>query len=144
MASIFHSVRASEHALKSLARAAGVRGKLDFKEWGGILKAINDNVVPIEKWHKGPAKSAALEFYGDALGDARVLKDWARNMWLHVRIDKRADEPQARKALERAEDFVARVATRTTENQRRPITKSQWAKGATSLILSAVGGPTPS
>jgi hypothetical protein len=35
-ASVFHVIRASEYGLKALARAAGVRGQIDFKKWGKI------------------------------------------------------------------------------------------------------------
>jgi len=76
-ASVFHAVRASEWGLKAVARAAGGRGQIDFKEWGKIIKAIEEKVAVVDKWHNGPAKSNALEFYRDALADARQLN----NVW---------------------------------------------------------------
>ena len=33
-ATVFHVIRAAEWALRALARAAGVNGQLDYKEWG--------------------------------------------------------------------------------------------------------------
>src|SRR5690606_20325216 len=105
-AAVFHIVRASEWALKALARAAGVPGQLDFKEWGKIIRGIEERIAPIDKWPAGPEKSHALAFYRGALADARALNNVWRNVNLHVKPGVTCDENDAKKAIDRGIEFM--------------------------------------
>jgi hypothetical protein len=129
-AAVFHAVRASEWGLKAVARGAGVKGQIDFKEWGKIIKGIEDKVAVVDKWHNGPAKSNALEFYRDALADARQINNAWRTINLHVRTDVLCGEPEASRALDRAQDFMRRLSSRITEGQSRPLSRRSFLKPA--------------
>lgn len=126
-AAIFHAVRGAEHGVRALARAAGVRGQIDFKEWGKVIKSIEEKVASCDKWKNGPMKSNALEFYRDTLTDARGLKDDARNIWLHLREDRVADDGEAGKAIRRAYDLLKTCQGRISEGNRRVLPKRSFA-----------------
>lgn len=127
-ACLFHSVRAAEWGLKALARASGVKGSLDFKEWGKIIHNIEQKTGPIVLWQNGPAKSNALEFYTSALSDVRALKDVHRNVNFHVKANVACTEGDSKKAYNLAHAFLLTVASRSNEKQKRALTKRSLAK----------------
>lgn len=127
-AAVFHVVRASEHGLKALARAAGVKGQIDMKEWGKLIKSIEEKLVNVPRWNNRKWSANASEFYSGTLADARALKDCWRNVLLHVRKRKPVTEEDAKKAIERGEDFLKRLSSRITENQRRALSKSSFGR----------------
>jgi hypothetical protein len=116
-------VRAAEWGLKALARAAGVRGQIDFKEWGKIIRNIEEKVATVDRWHNGPSKSNALEFYRGALAEVRAINNCWRTINLHVRKGVMCDDVDAKRALDRTEEFLKRLSGRVTENQRRALNK---------------------
>lgn len=127
-ATIFHLIRAAEGGLKALARAAGVKGRIDFKEWGQVIRGIEEKVAVVDKWRRGGARANALEFYRGALADARALNNVWRTANLHVRQGILSDEDDARKAFDRTLDFLKLLATRLAEAQKRPLSKRSFEK----------------
>jgi hypothetical protein len=127
-ATVFHVVRACEHGLRAMAKAAGVKGQIDLKEWGKLIRGIEEKCAGISKWNDRRQVGNALEFYSGALSDARALKDCWRNVNLHVRKRLPIDESEARKALERGQDFLGRLAFRITEHRSRPLPKRAFSR----------------
>jgi HEPN domain-containing protein len=127
-AAVFHAVRAAEWGLKALARAAGVTGRIDYKEWGKILNAIEQKVAPVDRWKTGPEKSNALNFYRGALAEARAINNCWRTATMHVKAGQPCDESDAKKALDRTGEFLRRLSMRVSETQKRPLAKRSFAK----------------
>jgi hypothetical protein len=122
-AAVFHAVRAAEWGLKALARSAGVRGQIDYKEWGKIIKPIEQKVASVDTWRIGPSKSNALAFYRGAISDVRAINNCWRTANLHVKIGATCDDHDARKAIDRTMDLLIGLARYTSESQKRPLTK---------------------
>jgi hypothetical protein len=130
-ACVFHFVRAGEHGLRALAKAAGVKrqkklGKnLEFGEWGELIGAIETEIAPIRNWPR-PLSAPALEFYNGALGDVRALNDSARKLIMHTRRE-RFSPPEAVSVMLRVNDFLTRLTQKgVTENQSRKLGKSHF------------------
>jgi HEPN domain-containing protein len=127
-AAVFHAVRAAEWGLKALARAAGVTGRIDYKEWGKILNAIEQKIAPVDRWKVGPEKSNALSFYRGALAEARAINNCWRTATMHVKAGQPCDESDAKRALDRTSEFLHRLSMRVSETQKRPLPKRSFAK----------------
>ena len=126
-ACVFHAIRAAEWGLKALARASGgATGKLDFKEWGKVIRNIEDNVKVVDTWANGLGKANALEFWRGALAEARALNNVWRTANFHVRPDVICEETDAKKSLERTAEFLNRLSARITESRKRPLSKRSF------------------
>ncbi|MEX2271472.1 MAG: hypothetical protein WD690_08385 [Vicinamibacterales bacterium] len=125
-AAVFHMIRAAEWALKALAKAAGVKGHVDYKEWGKIINKLEEQVALVDRWPSGPEKANALAFYRGALADARSLNNVWRTANLHAKPGVTCDQHDALKALDRGIDFMSRVATRVSESQKRPLSRRSF------------------
>ena len=132
-ASVFHSMRAVEYALRVLAadRRVKVRTKggksfpLDIATWEDILKVLENEVAKVAQWPrtKGRARVQATEFYGTALAEVRGFKDAWRNHIMHSRHSYiREDAVQVMTHVER---FMRTLATRIGEGK---VTPKVWTQ----------------
>lgn len=129
IASILHTVRATEVVLHALAKEREVEfpnGPLPWQEWQPILTKIDKSVSgEAENMTKGPQKDAFLHFYRGAIGELQALKDVYRNTMMHTRPKKKPPgESEVRDALVVARGLFQRVSERLTEKG-KPI---NWKK----------------
>lgn len=91
VASAFHLMRAAEVALRELGRDRQIplakSGKIDFAEWGSIIRELEDAVMVIQQWTNRHSKEAAHKFYNSALVEIRSFNDGWRRHAAHVRPD---------------------------------------------------------
>ncbi len=127
-ATVFHAIRAAEWALKTLAKAAGVNGPLDYREWGNIIAQIEEEVAGVDKWQRGPEKANALAFYRGALADARSINNVWRTANLHARPGVTCKKQDALRVLDLVIEFMSRIATRVSESQKRRLSRRSFGK----------------
>jgi hypothetical protein len=121
-ASVFHSMRVTEHGLRALALERKVRlpknKQVEWATWQEIIKALDDEIKLIGTAKKaGAAKDAALEFYSGARADLNGFKDEYRNQVSHVRATY--DDLQALRALNNVNAFMERIAVKIDKNHHR-------------------------
>ncbi len=110
-ASVFHSMRVSEHGLRTVARKVGVKltdkGKpqpIEFATWDKVLGGIRSKITSAHSLPQGPRKSRKLQFYSDAADSCTYLRDIWRNEVSHTR--KSYTEAEALGVLNRVRDFM--------------------------------------
>ncbi|MGO9602513.1 MAG: hypothetical protein ACLQAT_03755 [Candidatus Binataceae bacterium] len=119
-ACVFHSMRAGELAMRTLARhlrITRVSGRpLDYSEWGPICGALAAKVKALQqKKGRGPKKAADLKFFSDLASQADYLNEIWRKDVAHARLPYNA--PEALNALTRVRDFMQTLAQRVRERQ---------------------------
>lgn len=110
-ASVFHSMRALEHGIKSLAQDVGLT--YDIQNWQNILDQIESKLREEGKKTNSPQKQERLKFLSEANAEFRHFKDAWRN---HVSHNKTAyDDTQARRVLDHACTFIETLSTQLRE-----------------------------
>jgi hypothetical protein len=110
-ASVFHSMRVSEHGLRSVAKKVGVKltdkGKpqpIEFATWGKVIAGIRSKITAALSLPQGPRRSSKLQFYSDAADSCTYIKDIWRNEISHCR--KSYKDAEALGVLNRVRDFM--------------------------------------
>jgi len=110
-ASVFHSMRVSEHGLRNIAKRVGVklidRGKpqpIDFATWGKVIDGIKVKIAKAQSLPQGPRRNRKLQFCSDAAENCTYIRDIWRNEVSHTR--KSYNEREAISALNRVRDFM--------------------------------------
>lgn len=114
-ASVFHSMRVSEHGLRSVAKRVGVKltdkGKpqpIEFATWDKVIVGIRNKITAAHALPQGPRKSRKLQFYSDAADRCTYIRDIWRNEVSHTRKSYR--EAEALAVLNRVGDFMQLLA----------------------------------
>jgi hypothetical protein len=85
----FHLMRAAEVGLWEMGRDRQIplaqSDKVEFAEWGEIIKELEHSVKAIQQWPNSTAKEEAHRFYNAALIEARTFNDGFRRHIAHVR-----------------------------------------------------------
>jgi hypothetical protein len=133
-ASVFHLMRAVEHAMRALAwdRRAKLSSKggksipLDMATWEEVLRTLGIEIDKVTTWpkSKGEVRVQATEFYGSALAEIRAIKDAWRNHIMHAR--RHYTEKDAGQIVSHVERLMVTLATRISEEERTP---KIWNKG---------------
>lgn len=108
VASVFHSMRALEIALQTLAKELNV--PFEREQWEVLINNIEAAIKKIDGPHAGADWKKKRELYSEAALHFRYLKDAWRNHVMHVRYDY--DDKAAKKIWEHASDFVADLSHR--------------------------------
>jgi len=128
---IFHSMCATEYALRSLANdrrvllTTGKNGKgrpfpTQMGTWEDILKPLHDEIAKISNWSrsKGDAKIQALQFYNSAFEDLKAIKEAWRNPVMHARTQYMRED--AEQVMAHVLRLMQSLSTRITETERTP------------------------
>ena len=88
-AAVFHLMRVAEVGLWELGRdrqipVAGA-GKIEFTEWGVIIKELEHAVKAIQQWENCSEKEEAHKFYNHSLEELRAFNDGWRRHASHAR-----------------------------------------------------------
>jgi hypothetical protein len=89
VAAAFHLMRAIEVGLWELARdrqtPLAKSGKIEFSEWGLIIRELEDAVKAIQQWPNSRTKEDAHKFYNAVVFQIRAFNDGWRRHTAHVR-----------------------------------------------------------
>jgi hypothetical protein len=100
-AAVFHLMRATEHALRRLARAVQVtipKTELDYKGWDTIIESIEAAIDTLLASPAPTLKSKRvkrLEFYHEAMKEFRAFEHVWRNPTMHTRKTHNMDDALA-------------------------------------------------
>jgi hypothetical protein len=110
-ASVFHSMRVSEHGLRNVAKKIGVTlthgGKpqpIEFATWGKVIAEIKNKINVANLLPHGPRRNRQLQFYSNAADSCTFIRDIWRNEVSHAR--KTYSEAEALKVMSRVRDFM--------------------------------------
>jgi hypothetical protein len=111
-ASVFHCMRALEHALSALATDVGL--KWEKEQWHTIIELIESRIESERKTlPRGLPKDERLQFLSEAAKEFFYFKDGWRNYVAHNRISY--EGPQALEVLEHVQAFTEKLAMRLNE-----------------------------
>lgn len=119
-AAIFHLMRVAEIGLWELGRdrqiALAQSGKIQFTEWGLIIREIEESVKKIQQWPNSVTKEEAHKFYNYAVVDIRSFNDGWRRHAAHARPNMPATSPEEARALwGHVERFMKTLAGKISE-----------------------------
>jgi len=127
-ACVFHLMRASEYGLRALAddrqvqltTKGGNPFPLDFGTWEDVLRELGRKLDDVTAWERplGKIRTQAIEFYTNAIEEARAIKEW-RNPTMHTRADYTSGSAdQIRTHVER---FLVGLSSRISEKEKTPL-----------------------
>ncbi len=97
-AAVFHLMRIAEIGLWELGRDRQIplaqNDKIEFSEWGVIIKEIEPAVKAIQQWPNSRSKEDAHKFYNQALEEIRALNDGWRRHVAHNRPNMLSPSPE--------------------------------------------------
>jgi hypothetical protein len=119
-ATIFHLMRVAEIGLWELGRDRQIplakSGKIEFTEWGLIIKELEDAVKAIQQWPNCSTKEDAHKFYNHAVVEIRAFNDGWRRHAAHARANMPPTSPEEARALwGHVERFMKTLAGRIAE-----------------------------
>jgi len=123
-AAAFHLMRAAEIGLWELAidRQVARAAKIEYMDWGAIIRDLEQEVQKIQQWTNSPAKEEAHIFYNRSLVDIRSFNDGWRRHIAHVRktgVPLADDEAFA--LAGHVERFLKTLATKISEGSHTPL-----------------------
>jgi HEPN domain-containing protein len=89
-ATVFHLMRAAEHALRLLARRLKIK-KVETKDWATLIDDVDKALMAMRQRKRTAARDRRLQYYSQARAHFGVFKDAWRNhvMHSHARYDQR-------------------------------------------------------
>ncbi|MFZ0393991.1 MAG: hypothetical protein WBX09_17760 [Terracidiphilus sp.] len=127
-ACVFHLMRASEYGLRALAAdrevqlatKSGNPFPLDMGTWEDVLSKLGGKLDDVVGWPRslGKIRTQALEFYTNAIEEARAIKEW-RNPTMHTRSDY--GHGSADQILTHVERFMVGLSSRISEREKTPL-----------------------
>lgn len=125
----FHLMRAAEVGLWELGKdrqiPLAVSSKIEFSEWGLIIRELETAVQAITQWPNKPSKENAHKFYNAALVEIRAFNDGWRRHLAHVRkfqLPLHDDETVA--LYGHVERFMKTLAANISEGKYTPL---EWS-----------------
>ncbi|HUE86650.1 MAG TPA: hypothetical protein VMO26_11305 [Vicinamibacterales bacterium] len=123
-AAVFHMLRAAGRGMRALSAAVGAEhAAAGPPEWTTIIGLVEARLAEAGRWPAGAARTAATTFYAPVLHDARMLHDAQCRMASGASFD--AHHTLA--VIDRAQDFLTRLADYVTEHQEQPLTEKDFA-----------------
>lgn len=125
-AAAFHLMRAVEIGLWELGRdrqiALAKSGKIEFSEWGTIIKELEDAIKAIQQWPNSKKKEDAHKFYNTALMEVRGFNDGWRRHTAHVRLHQPTMQDDEALALwGHVARFLSALAAKISEGSYTPL-----------------------
>jgi HEPN domain-containing protein len=114
-ATVFHAMRAVEVGLRSMASDLEVTlpEGIENAQWETLIRHIESKIQAMKDLPKTPEKADLLHFYSDASMQFRYFKDGWRVRAAHSKAT--FDEPQAKIAVDHAQEFFKMLATKLKE-----------------------------
>jgi hypothetical protein len=114
-ASVYHSMRAAEDGLRTLARKLrvvlthkGAVQPVEYADWDKVITGVKNEIARVRTLPHGPKRQAQLEAYSDAADHCLFMKDIWRNTSSHTR--RPYSDTEALAVFERVRDFMRFVA----------------------------------
>jgi hypothetical protein len=126
-ASVFHSMRAAEIGLRSLAEATGVTFPfpIELADWQNQIEKVEAEIKQLAALPKSVKKDEDLSFYSEAATHFRYFKDAWRIRVSHAR--ETYEEGQALSVLNHVREFFDVLAKRLKEPGLPAVTPSRTA-----------------
>lgn len=114
-ACVFHSMRAAELGLRTLAQHLEVDFPYDISlaQWNDIIKKIEKKIADQENIPKSAERDEELRFCSEAASQFRHFKNAYRIFVAHTRA--RYGESEAESIINKTREFLANLATKLTE-----------------------------
>lgn len=121
-ASVFHSVRVAEHAMRSLAIKLKVKTKrpLEHEEWGKVLEALEKKLNALRASKRGAKRERQIRFFASAFRHLQFLNDLWRREVAHARNAAPYSEHQALDALQHVRDLLNLLVEGFGPRKQRP------------------------
>jgi hypothetical protein len=123
-AAMHHLLLATEVGLRELGRDRQIphalSGDIEFKQWGEIIRQIEDAVKAIQNWPNSHTKDAAHRFYNAALCELRSFNDGYRRHLAHAR-EHQFTEKDAIALWDHVLRFFETLATKIAESGYTPL-----------------------
>jgi hypothetical protein len=122
-AAVFHLMRASEVALRALARDRNVsfaNKPLDQQEWGTILGALEGKLNDLrladgKNWQRHEVKDAQVQFYNDTVQEFRAFNEAWRRHISHANPRAFYDHDEAGNVMKHVKLFMQKLAIKISE-----------------------------
>jgi hypothetical protein len=125
VASAFHLMRAVEVGIRELGRDRQIQfalnGTIEFKQWGEIIRQLEDAVMHIQNWQNSHVKDEAHKFYNKALFEIRAFNDGWRRHAAHVRPHPEIETDEAIALWGHVSRFLGTLAAKISEGQYTPL-----------------------
>jgi len=105
-AAVFHLMRASEVALRLLARRLRIR-KTEIKEWATLLQDIDRVLIQLRQRRRTSKRDRNLQYYSQARSSFAAFKDAWRNHVMHSRVEY--DKKEAMKIYEHVKALMQQL-----------------------------------
>jgi hypothetical protein len=130
-AAVFHLMRASEVALRAMAKDRDVvfaNKPIDQQEWGTILSALEGKLKAMREddqknWPESSIKDTQVRFYSEIIQELRGFNEAWRRHLSHARDDAFYDRDYAKSVLTHVRSFMQKIAERISEGK---ITPKYW------------------
>ena len=123
----FHLMRAVEVGMRELGKDRQIpyalSGEIDFKEWGQIIRRLEEAVKAIQQWPNSHTKEDAHRFYNSVLTELRAFNDGWRRHAAHVRPNPEIHDDKTLALWGHVRRFMSILATTISEGQ---YTKLIW------------------
>jgi HEPN domain-containing protein len=114
-ASVFHSMRAAEIALKALAVALKVTLDPEVSQWRNVLDQVGAKIRDMEQEPKDRLRDKRLQYYSEAASQFRYFKDAWRNYVSHAKASY--DEGQALTVREHVLSLLEHISGHLSEKK---------------------------
>ncbi len=114
-ACVFHSMRAAEIGLRTLAKHLNVTFPfpIELADWNNIIDKIDHEIKSMKQLPKGSKKDEELKFFSAAAAQFRYFKDAYRIFVAHAR--ETYDEGQAFSIMQGTVDFLDSLSSKLSE-----------------------------
>jgi hypothetical protein len=112
-ATVFHSMRAAEIALKAMGTDLQISLDPEVAQWKNVLDQIDAKVRGFGDLPKSQARDQKMQFYGAAAAQFRYFKDAWRNYVSHARATY--DEGQALTVMNHSEELITTISSKLSE-----------------------------
>lgn len=127
-AAVFHLMRASEVALRALARDRNVAFKdkpLEQKEWGQILAALEEIIKGLrledgKRWADSQVREEQIRFYNEVLQELRGFNEAWRRHLSHAHAGALYDRDYALSVFKHVRAFLQKLARKVNEDATAP------------------------
>lgn len=115
-ASVFHSIRAVEYAVKAIWKTLGKNPPSKSNQWGNLIRDLDDEMAK-KPSDRLPDFQSHVDFFCEAIAHMRAIQKAWRDPTMHV--EKTYDEAQAMRIFNACKDFMGSVAAQLNQS-------SQW------------------
>jgi hypothetical protein len=117
---MYHLMLAAEIAMRELGHDRQIpfalKGDIEFKQWGEIIKQLEIAVAAIQQWPNSSVKDEAHKFYNSAVCELRSFNDGWRRHLAHARTHE-FDDTEALALWGHVSRFLKLLASKMSEGK---------------------------